>query len=388
MNDIGLERLRARGGLKWANVPTGGIGSAVAEMDFSVAEPIRAAIERHVSTRSLGYCDPDLDNGLLQACAEWLLRRTGWSVDVSRMRSILGVRSAFALTLRLLTRPGAKIVVPTPAYPPFLTMPPQAGREAVQVPMGGAAAGHSTHDLGALERELADPRTELLVLCNPHNPTGRVFDATELRALEELCEANAVSVVADEVWGPLVPSSQGYVPYASVGQVAERHSVTVLSAAKGWNIAGLGAGVLIVGSGHDLRRFDTAREHGALCASTLGAVTHTTAYTHGEPWLADALAYVAGNRRLLTRRLATEAPTLTVHQADGTYLAWLSSGLNVPTPRADTPGLAERAAAAGLLGGMGHRFGAAYRECLRLNLATPRIVVEAMTDRLVSTVSD
>lgn len=369
--------LRAAGSLKWTLAPDR-IGAFVAEADFGTAPEVRAALHAAVDAERFGYLPPADDAALAAAFAGWARERYGWDVDPGRVRPVGDVMAAFRATVRHLTAPGSAVVLPTPAYMPFLTVPGALGRPVVQVPMV-RDGDRLVHDLDGIGRALADGGG-LLVLCNPHNPTGRVLDHDELRGIARVVDAHGARVLADEIHAPLVYAGRRHVPYATVSPEAAAHAVTAVSASKAWNLPGLKCAQVVLPPA-DLDRWHDVGEEYEHGASLLGVVASTAAYTAGGPWLDAAVTYLDGNRHELAALLATHLPEVRYTPPEGTYLAWLDvRGLGL----GDHPGRVF--AAAGVQLTDGPACGDAGRGHVRYTLATPRPVLRDTVAALAAAV--
>ncbi|MEN1976562.1 MalY/PatB family protein [Cellulomonas olei] len=370
--------LRAAGGLKWSLFPDS-IGAFVAESDLGTAPAVREALREAVERERFGYLPPALADDLAEAYAGWSADRYGWQPDPARVRPVGDVMAAFRATVRHLTAPGSTIVLPTPAYMPFLTVPATLGRRVVEVPLV-PDGDRLVHDLDAIGRALADGGG-LLVLCNPHNPTGRVLDREELLGLARVADAHGARVFADEIHAPLVYPGRRHVPYASVDPVAAAHAVTATSASKAWNIPGLKCAQVVLGSDADAARWREVGEEYEHGASTPGVLASTAAYTDGGPWLDGLLEYLDGNRLLLADLLAEQLPAVRYTPPEGTYLAWLDCrGLGI----GDHPG--RHFARGGVALTDGPACGRAGRGFARSTLATPRPVLRETVALLAASV--
>lgn len=370
--------LRAAGGLKWSLFPDR-IGAFVAESDLGTAPVVREALRDAVERERFGYLPPALADDLAAAYAGWSAARYGWAPDPARVRPVGDVMAAFRAAVRHLTAPGSTIVLPTPAYMPFLTVPATLGRRVVEVPLV-PDGDRLVHDLDAIGRALADGGG-LLVLCNPHNPTGRVLDREELLGIARVADAHGARVFADEIHAPLVYAGRRHVPYASVDPVAAAHAVTATSASKAWNVPGLKCAQVVLGSDADAARWRDVGEEYEHGASTPGVLASTAAYTDGGPWLDDLLGYLDGNRNLLADLLSEQLPAVRYTPPEGTYLAWLDCrGLGL----GDHPG--RHFADAGVALTDGPACGRAGHGFARYTLATPRPVLRETVARLAASV--
>ncbi|QDQ97498.1 MalY/PatB family protein [Tomitella fengzijianii] len=320
LDAITLDDLRATGTTKWSR-EDGAIGAFVAEMDFGVAPPITDALHREVDRGAFAYLPRRYLTAMQSSVGRYLRGACGWDVDPARVHQMPDVVAAYRAAIRYFSRPGSAVIVPTPAYMPFLTVPPDEGREVIEVPMRRDGA-YFSDDLDAIERAF-DDGGGLLVLCNPHNPTGRVFTRAELQAIEELVQRKGGRVFSDEIWMPLVLGDRRHIPYASIGPAAAGHSITAMAASKAFNIPGLKCAQLITTNDADeavWQRVGFMPMHGA---ANLGLAATAAAFDRGGVWLSDVRAYLERNLRTLTEFLAERLPHVGFRPPEGTYVAWL-----------------------------------------------------------------
>lgn len=311
------DRLRERRSVKWRAYPDDVLPMRLAEMDGPLAEPIAAALRAAVALGDTGYAT---EGGLPEAFAGFADRRYGWRPDPAGMRLVPDVMSGIVEVLGQISGPGDRVVVNTPSYPPFLLWLARIGREAVHSPLALGPEGHRL-DLGRLERDFA-AGARVYLLCSPHNPTGLVFSREELLAVAALADRYDVRVVADEIHAPLTYPGVRHVPFATLDAPAAARSVTLVSASKAWNLAGLKAALAVPGPD---ARADVAAVHEEVTAGAglFGVIAGEAAFTEGEPWLAEVLADLDANRRLLGDLLAEHLPGVGYHPPQATYLAWL-----------------------------------------------------------------
>ncbi|GAA4214083.1 MalY/PatB family protein [Actinocatenispora rupis] len=362
-----VEDLVRQDSIKWTMHGPDVLAAWIAEMDFPTAAPIAAALHAAVDRGYTGYPPLDAATGLPAATAD-RLAASGLVVPADRIRLLPDILKGMELAIRLYSAPGSPVVVPTPAYPPFFEVTRLAGREIVEVPMHRTDTGWS-YDLAGLDAALG-AGAGTLILCNPHNPLGQVFGAAELAAVAEVVAAHRARVVADEVHAPLVYPGATHVPYGTVSAAAAGHSVTLVSASKGWNLPGLKCAQVVLTSEADAARWDTLPFLATHGASAPGIVANLAAYTAGAEWLADTVAYLDGNRRLLGDLLAEHLPAVSYVAPAGTYLSWLDCrGLGVADPAGFF--LSEARVAVN----DGGTFGAAGEGWIRLNFATSREIL-------------
>ena len=369
------EQLHAAGSMKWSLFP-GTIGAWVAESDLGTAPAVTTALHAAVDAGRFGYLPRPVAAEMGRATAEWMLDRYGWDVDAARVQALPDVIAGLVVAMDHFSRAGSAVIVPTPAYMPFLTVPAMRGRTAIEVPMA-SSGWRAVLDLEAIERELI-AGAGLVVLCNPLNPGGRVFELAELQALSEVVERHGARVFADEVHAPIIFGDARHVPYATVSPAASAHSITVTSASKAWNLPGLKAAQLILTNDADTERWAGLGPMASHGASILGVIANTVAYREGRDWLDATIAYYDANRRLLAELLAERLPEVGYTPPEGTYIAWLDvSRLGLGDEPAVT--LQKRAK---LSVTDGRACGAVGVGHVRMILATPRPILEHIVERL------
>ncbi|WP_420117059.1 MalY/PatB family protein [Micromonospora sp.] len=370
LRQLRLDQLRRRTSVKWREYPDDVLPLWVAEMDVPLAEPVARAITDAVALGDTGY---SAGTAYPEALAEFARRRWGWDgLAVERTTLVPDVMHGVVEALRLLTGPGDAVVVNCPVYPPFYGFVGYAGRRIVEAPLGDDLR----IDLDTLEEAFrvarSGGRPAAYLLCNPHNPTGVLHTADELTAVAALAGRYGVRVVADEIHAPLVGAGARFVPYLSVP--GAEHGLSLMSASKGWNLAGLRGGLLVAGpaAAGDVARVPFEVSVGT---SHLGVIAHTAAFRDGGDWLDALLAGLDDNRRLLAALLAEHLPAVRYRPGQATYLAWLDCrGLGLGDDPAavflDRGRVALNSGLAFGTGGVGH---------VRLNLATsPELLTEAV----------
>ncbi len=379
---ITIDELRRRGSVKWTRGEPGVIGAFVAEMDFGAAPAIEAALRDVVARADFGYLSEHASAEMAQACADWQRDSYGWTVDPARIRPLPDVIKGLEAAITVFSRPGSPVILPTPAYMPFLTVPPWLGRQIIQVPMV-ASGGRLVLDLDGIEAAFR-AGGHLLVLCNPCNPVGRVYTRDELAALAEIVHRHGGRVFADEIHAPLIYPGGTHIPYASVSGAAAGHSVTATAASKGWNLPGLKCAQMILTSEADANAWaghGFFLEHGA---STPGVRATIAAYRDGGGWLRDAVGYLDGSRILLAALLAEHLPAIAYQPPEGTYLAWLDCReLGIEGSPAEF-----FLAKAQVLLTDGAACGDAGHGHVRLNFATPRPILTEIVRRMAGAVRD
>ncbi|WP_168581202.1 MalY/PatB family protein [Gephyromycinifex aptenodytis] len=369
---ITIEQLTAAGSTKWSRDP-GTIGAWIAEMDFGTAPVVTEALHEHVRSAAFGYTPTSAKQDLSRAFAGFAERHYGWQIDPARVRPAPDVLAVLGAMIDHFTT--GKVIVPTPAYMPFLTLPGVHDREVIQVPL--VREGQRwVYDLDALAAAF-DDGGELLVLCNPHNPVGRVLEREELLAIADVVESKGGRVFSDEIHAPLVFQGHTHVPYATLDERTAAHTITATSCSKGFNIPGLKCAQAILSNEADAARW--AQRCGAVedGASRPGIVANVTAYDHGEPWLEGVLVYLDRNRRALQELVSTRLPGVGYTPPEGTYLALLDlreAGLGQdPTDRLRSAGVSLTSGLACGEAGAGHA---------RLTFATPLPILTEIVERI------
>lgn len=316
-DEITPDDLRRIGGVKWSRYGDA-LGAFIAETDFGTAEPIKRAVHEAVDLGRSGYLAPGWIADLQQATCSFVERRYGRKVSPDNVVLAPDVLAGLVLMMKHFMRPNGRVVVPTPAYMPFMFLPQAHGHELVQVPMLHDDDGWHL-DLETIDDVLREG--DLFVHCNPHNPVGKVYTVDEMVALSEVVERNGARVFNDEIHAPLVYEGHKHVPYPTVSEAADRHSITSMSASKAWNIPGYKCAQLIL-NGDDLAKQESfAFDIGE--PSTPGVFANIAAFNEGEEWVDDTVAYLARNERRLVELLPEELPQVRFTPNQGTYLAWL-----------------------------------------------------------------
>lgn len=318
------------GSLKWTGMTTQDgeptLGAWVAEMDFGTSPAVKDRLITAINDGFLGYPPRWVGPGVKQALTEFLERRYGWVAKEEWIQVSMSILSALRLTIDELTRVGSAVIVPTPAYMPFLTIPGEFGREAIQVPSlhtpncDDPKAAWSL-DLVGIEDGLK-AGAGLVILCNPWNPTGRSLSVEELRALHDVVVRYDALVFSDEVHAPLMLDDPGgFVSYASLGPTFAEHTLTAVAASKAWNIAGLNCAQVIIPDNALRARYEDAPKARYGDATALGQLAAIPAYLESDQWLADVIAQVNANLDVLDAAL--KGTGVDYCRPEATYLAWI-----------------------------------------------------------------
>jgi cystathionine beta-lyase len=305
---------------KWHKYPPDVLPLWVADMDFRSPEPVIRALRERVEHGVFGYGHDEPE--FHELICERLAKRYGWRVAPEAVLTQPGVIPSFNLAARILAQPGDGVLMATPLYPPLLRVPANCGLTSDEALLSEDADGRYAIDWEAIERAI-QPRTRMLLLCNPHNPVGRVYRRDELTRLAQLCLSRGLAICADEIHCDLVFDGARHVPIASLDPEVERRTITLMAPSKTWNLPGLKASIAIIPDADLRARFVAAHMDLVRAVNVLGYVAMVAAYRDGQPWLDDLLRYLEGNRDFLVATVRRDMPGVRVAPPEATVLAWL-----------------------------------------------------------------
>jgi cystathionine beta-lyase len=377
--DFDIATLRARRTNKWHKFPDDVLPAWVADMDFGVAPPITAALQRLTDNQEYGYAARE---GVLAAAfARRMQRRFGWTVDPADTVPVGDLVQASFSSVMAFSEPGDAVVLQLPSYPPFMSAINDTGRRLIANPMRDSGARWEL-DLAAYDAA-PDPRARVLIFCHPQNPTGRAYSRAELELVAAFAIRHDLVVVSDEIHADIVYPGNTHVPLASLGPEIAARTITITSATKSFNIPALRCAVMHFGT-PDLKQRFFARIPARLLGSpgVTGVDATVAAWDDGQPWLDEIMAQLQANRDWLAQTLRTELPGVTLRLPEATYLAWLDcSALEVP---GSVGQFFLDHARVGL--NFGESFGAQYGSFARLNFATPAPVLREIVGRMAEAV--
>ena len=373
---MSLPDLRKRKSVKWRQFPSDVLPLPVAEMDFPIAEPIKAALRDMIDRSDTGYLGPFPE--MFEAFASFSQSRWNWQVDVSQMRTATDVGVGTVEVLRTLMNRGDRVMLNSPVYDNMWRWVAEVGATLVDVPLIEESSG-LTLNLSAIESEYK-AGIKVHILCHPHNPVGAIFTRESLTLLAELAQRYGVYIISDEIHGPLVYQPREFTPFLAVSDAAREVGITITSASKGFNLAGLKCAVIITNSAAIKEKINSMPISVAFRASLFGAAAATAAFKDGASWLEGILNSLNENRQLIRNIIDTQIPAIKYRVPDFGYLAWLDlSALNL----GDDPSkvILERGKVA--LNG-GHIYGPKHSQFVRFNFGTsPEIITEAF-DRILT----
>ena len=351
---------------KW-DVKNGELPMWVADMDFEVAPPIKRAIVERAEHGIFGYTA--IPDEFFNAVSSYWGRRHGYAIPTEHMIYSNGVVAAISSIVRKLTTPAENVLIQAPVYNIFYNSILNNGRKVLSSDLVYDGDEYSV-DFEDLERKLADPQTSLMILCNPHNPVGRIWTAEELARIGELCEKHGVTVLSDEIHCDITAPGENYVPFASVNEQCRRISVTAVAASKTFNIAGLQSACLYAADPHlrhKVWRGLNTDEVGEPNAFSM--VANVAAFTECDEWVDEMLEYVFENKRLACEFINANIPGMKANFSKATYLLWI----DISGVASDSVDFCEKLReSTGLYLSDGAEYGESGRNFVRMNLATQR----------------
>ena len=305
---------------KWRKYGADVLPLWVADMDFVSPEPVLRALHARIAHGVFGYGIeiPEFN----ETVVELLYKRYDWRVSPEALVLLPGVIAGFNLACRAVTVPGDGVLMQTPVYPPILRAPTNVGLTRNEVALMQQADGRYGIDFDAFEAAITD-RTRMFLLCNPHNPVGRVFQRHELTRMAEVCRRHNLVICADEIHCDLVYQGHPHLPIASLAPEIADRTITLMAPSKTYNLAGLKCAFAIIPNPTMREKFLAARADLVTTANILGYAAALAAYRDGQPWLDQTLRYLESNRDCMRQYVDVHLPTITMGTPEGTYLAWL-----------------------------------------------------------------
>ena len=371
---------RGTGSLKW-DVPERELPMWVADMDFQVAPEIREALNKRVEHGVFGYSI--LPDAWYNAYQSWWSRKHHWEIEKDWLIFSTGVVPTLSSVVRKLTTVGENVLIQTPVYNIFFNSIRNNGRNVLESPLKYDGREYSM-DFEDLERKLSHPQTTLMILCNPQNPVGKIWDKETLARVGELCAKHHVVVVSDEIHCDLTDPGTEYVPFASVSEVCRENSVTCIAPTKAFNIAGLQTSAVVVPNlvlRHKVNRgLNTDEVAEPNVFATVGAIA---AFEKGEEWLEELRVYLAENKAFLRNYMQEKLQQIKVVPSNATYLLWL----DVSAITGDATELVDFIREdSGLYLTEGEEYGACGKSFIRWNTACPRSLLIEGLERFESSV--
>jgi cystathionine beta-lyase len=373
---ITIEQMREKEGVKWNRYPSDVLPCFVADMDFSIPQTITDALRVQLDRGDYGYTRRLGERELPHIYSAWAKRRHGWDVDPDSVVGLVDIVQGIYITAQMFAEPGDGIITLTPTYPPLWRSVEETGRRLLACTMQRGPERYEI-DFDRLD-EIVDKRTRILLLCNPHNPTGRVFTRGELEALASFAIKHDLTVLSDEIHCDLVFAPHKHIPFASLGPEIAKRTITMTSATKSFNLAGLRFAIAVFGSPQLRERFDKVPERVRGGLNSLGVLATEVAWRDCESWLDSLIGYLRGNRDFLVSQIHQRIPGMEMRLPESTFLSWLDCA---QLPINGSP--FEHYLQVGKIGmNDGEDFGDGGAEHVRLNFATSRTILTEIVDRL------
>ena len=372
---------RGTNSVKWDEEKEDGIIPLwVADMDFLAAPAIRRAVEERAKHGVFGYAI--VGDSYYAAITNWFKRRHNWAIERDWIIYTTGVIPAISATIHALAMPGEKVLIQTPVYNCFYSCIRNQGMRVLESPLKREGNTYVV-DWDDFEAKCADKKTTLFLLCNPHNPAGRVWTMDELACMNEICMRHSVKVISDEIHCELIMPGYVFTPFATVSADCQRNSVVFNSPTKNFNIAGLQIANIICANKEWYRRIDRAINIFEVCdVNPFGPLALEAAYNESEDWINELMPYIADNYALFKDTFAKEVPNYEVLKLEGTYLAWVDIRKSGLTANALTEKLLRE-------GKVQVNSGVIYSKndgegYIRINLACPRATLQEGLKRIVN----
>ena len=356
----------------------------IADMDIKTAPEIVEAIKEKADQAIFGYVYRPAS--YYETAAAWCEKRFGYKIDPKTLIHSPGVVPSMNMLVKMLTKEDEKVLIQIPVYPPFAASVKTGKRTLVTNELVKDENGYYTIDFEDLEKKLSDEKVTLMILCNPHNPVGRVWKKEELQKIGDLCVKYNVRILADEIWRDLVLPGYTHTPIASLSREIENITITCFSPTKTFNIAGLQASFAVFPREEEWKAFDNELgEMDIKRNNPFSLVGFEAAYNHGEEWLSELLVHLEGNAQYVADFVKERLPEIKTVKPEGTYLMWLDfNGLNI-APEEITDMLIKDAKVAM---NDGASFGANGKGFARMNIACPRYMVEDAMARIEKAVKN
>lgn len=356
---------RGTNSLKW-DVAENELPMWVADMDFETAPEITEALKKRAAHGIFGYTV--VPDAWKEAVSGWWERRHGFKMEQDWLIFCTGVVPAISSAVRKLTAVGENVLVQTPVYNVFFNSIRNNGRNIVENRLLYREGAYQI-DWEDLENKLKDPQTMLMILCNPHNPTGSIWTREELARIGELCTDNHVLVLSDEIHCDLTEPGYEYTPFASVSEICAQNSVTCIAPTKAFNLAGLQTAAVAVPNEAVRHKMDRALNTDEVAEPNAFAIDAAiAAFTKGDTWLDELREYLARNRKMVQNFLEQELPNVRLVPSHATYLLWLDCSRVIGDAVELSRYLRKET---GLYVSAGISYGEAGRQFLRLNIACP-----------------
>lgn len=355
----------------------------IADMDFETVPEVKEAIMKRAAQGIYGYSE--IMDGYYDAITNWMEKRHQWKIEREWLSISPGVVTALSIIVKAFTHPGDKVIIQSPVYYPFFNSIYRNGCEILNNPLK-AVENRYYIDFEDLEEKIKDERVKLMIICNPHNPIGRVWTKEELQKIGEICLKHDVIVVSDEIHCDLIYKGYKYTPFASISKKFEQNSITCTAPSKTFNLAGLQTSNIIIPNKKLRKEYNIALENMGISRLNLfGAIGCEAAYEYGEEWLEQLLDYIEENKNYTEKYISEKISKLKVVKAEGTYLLWIDFrelGMNGKELKRFMMTKAKVAFNEGFIFGEG---GEGFE---RMNIACPRSILQEALKRIEEAVNN
>lgn len=365
---------------KWKFYPDDVLPLWVADMDFLTPEPICDAVRSRLDHGILGYELPG--PSLLETVAARMEKLYGWQITPEMVVPLPGVGAGISAAVNAFSSPGDGLLVQPPIFPPFIQLPALMGRVPQKAKLKWCHRDHNFYyepDLGTFAKAInsSRARTKLFLLCNPHNPTGRVFTKEELDGMAEICLRRNILILSDEIHHGVLLNGREHIPIASLSLEIEHNAITFLGPGKTFNMSGLHCAFAIVPNAKLRKRLTGEAVRAVLNVNNLGLVAAQAAYSGAcDEWLAELRKYLAANRNFAVVFFRSELPALKTTLPEGTYLLWIDCNEYIKSGRMQGPPFKFFLEKGKLALSDGEEFGPGGKGFVRLNFACPRSTLE------------
>lgn len=350
----------------------------VADMDIKTAPEILEAMRNKLEQEIFGYVyRPD---SYYESAANWLKKRFGYEISPATLIHSPGVVPSMSILVKMLTKETDKILIQSPVYPPFASSVKDNGRTLVENNLVKDENGYYTVDFEDLEKKLSCEDVTLFILCNPHNPVGRVWKKDELEKMGELCRKYNVRILADEIWRDLIMPGHKHIPMASLSKEIEDITITLFSPTKSFNLAGLQASFVTFPRAEERKEFDDILgKMDVKRNNPFSLVAFEAAYEKCENWLEQLIEHIDGNMQYVIDFINEKLPMIKTAKPEGTYLMWLDfNGVGIPQDKIQDFLINEAKVAMN----DGATFGENGKGFFRMNVACPRYMVEEAMEKI------
>lgn len=367
---------------KWDRVDKDVLPMSVATTDFKSPQSVIDAIVERAKFGSYEYEIPSSTYNA--SIINWVKNRHGWSIEEDWIDFSLGTSPVLSMMVKTFTQPGDKVIVQTPVYTPFYTVIRNNGRQIVENSLI-LKDGKYTIDFEDLEKKAKDPTTTLLILCNPHNPVGRVWKKDELEKIGQIALENNVLVISDDVHSDFIYKGYEYTPIASISEEFAQNTITCYSPSKTFNLGGLFNGFVVIPNKNLRKKYSVALATYRFEGNVFGLRALEAAYTDGEDYLEELLQYLTGNFDFLTKYIEEKIPKIKIIKPEGTFVVWLDCHeLNMDKIQLSDFMLNKAKVALN----EGHEYGKEGDGFMRINIGCPRSILEEGLKRIEKAINE